>query len=98
MDFEVIKLSSKGQMTLPKSIRDRLQLEKGSHLVIYLKGEKIILKRVKEITLLSEQDPIWQMVGLCQEDKDGVTDLADNHDRYLAEGETGSWEKPWRKV
>jgi len=62
------------------------------------KGEKIILKRVTEITPLSEQDPIWQMVGLCQEDKDGVTDLADNHDRYLAEGETGSWEKPWRKV
>jgi transcriptional pleiotropic regulator of transition state genes len=84
-------------MTLPKVIREKLQLEKGSHLIVYLNGEEIILKKAKSIVSLSDEDPIWEMIGMCKYDKDEAVDVAENHDKYLAEGEIERWRKSWEE-
>lgn len=86
MSYELVKLTSKGQLTLPKEYRDKLRLEKGSHLTIAMKGDALILKKVYNVKPLSNSDPIWDMVGMF-EDISGAGDIAAAHDAYTAEGE-----------
>lgn len=43
-----IKLTSKGQLTLPKEIRDSLKLKTGNYLNVEIKDKSIILKPVIE--------------------------------------------------
>lgn len=64
MDSVVAKLTSKGQLTLPKSVRDQLKLAKGSYIAIYLEKDQIVMKKVNPKQPLSEADPIWDMVGM----------------------------------
>lgn len=64
MHKDTIKLTSKGQLTLPKEYRDRLGLDKGCQLVIVLRGNALVLKKYCPVQPLDEQDPIWDMVGL----------------------------------
>ncbi|BAF58544.1 MAG: AbrB/MazE/SpoVT family DNA-binding domain-containing protein [Pelotomaculum sp.] len=44
--MEVVRLSSKGQLVLPKNIRDRLSLKQGLELKVELIGGKIVLEPV----------------------------------------------------
>ncbi len=46
--MEIVKLSSKGQIVIPKYIRDKLGLRKGSRLRIRLENKRIILEPVTE--------------------------------------------------
>jgi transcriptional pleiotropic regulator of transition state genes len=64
MNCELAKLSSKGQLTLPKSVRDKLNLDKGSFIAIYLEKDQIVMKKVNPRKPLSDDDPIWDMVGM----------------------------------
>ncbi len=64
MGSVVAKLTSKGQLTLPKAVRDELNLDKGSYIAIYLEKDKIVMKKVNPKIPLSEADPIWDMVGM----------------------------------
>lgn len=41
---EHIRLSSKGQIVIPKDIRDALRLQPGERLAVTLKGRKIIME------------------------------------------------------
>lgn len=93
MQYSIIKITSKGQVTLPVDIRDKLKLNQGDHLAVYLDGEEIRIKKIDPLRSapLREEDPIWNMVGQF-EDKDKKHDVSENHDRYLAEGEAESWE------
>jgi len=68
MNSVVAKLTSKGQLTLPKSVRDELKLEKGSYIAIYLEKDQIVMKKVNPRKPLSEADPIWDMVGMFHGD------------------------------
>ena len=43
----VVRLSSKGQLVIPKSIRDALRLKTGAHFDAYLQEGKIILEPVE---------------------------------------------------
>jgi len=38
-----VRLSSKGQLVIPKDIRDRLGLDAGDELVLYLVGDRLIV-------------------------------------------------------
>lgn len=64
MDSVVAKLTSKGQLTLPKSVRDQLKLEKGSCIAIYLENNQIVMKKVAPKKPLSDADPVWDMAGM----------------------------------
>lgn len=70
MNSVVAKLTSKGQLTLPKPVRDRLKLDKGSYIAIYLENNQIVMKKVDPQKPLSDADPIWDMAGMFHGAKD----------------------------
>jgi|DewCreStandDraft_5_1066085.scaffolds.fasta_scaffold34687_3 transcriptional pleiotropic regulator of transition state genes len=80
--FEVVKLTSKGQMTLPARVRKSLGIKEGDHLAVYVHGDEIVLRKFYPLKQASPQDAIFRLIGRGS----GPADLAENHDRYLAEG------------
>ena len=46
-----IRLSSKGQLSIPKKIREQLNLQKGDLLSLEQQGEEIVLRPVKKSLL-----------------------------------------------
>jgi len=44
--IKVIKVTSKGQITIPIEIRKKLQIEKESYIVVDMIGDYIIMKKV----------------------------------------------------
>lgn len=51
MTAQVLTVSSKGQISLPASIRKELSIDKGDKLVAYTSGDVIMLKVIKLPTL-----------------------------------------------
>jgi AbrB family looped-hinge helix DNA binding protein len=45
--IDVTRISSKGQVVIPKPIRESLKLREGDRLIAYARGDLIILKRLK---------------------------------------------------
>ena len=45
MELKTIKLSEKGQISIPKEIRKGMRLKKGDKLVLMTKGEQLILQK-----------------------------------------------------
>ncbi|MDH7579061.1 MAG: AbrB/MazE/SpoVT family DNA-binding domain-containing protein [Bacillota bacterium] len=43
-----IKMTSKGQLTLPKQIREKLRLRAGSYLEVRIRGTELVLKPVTQ--------------------------------------------------
>ena len=41
-----VTISSKGQIAIPKALRDRLHLKAGTRVIIDVQGEALVLKRV----------------------------------------------------
>lgn len=88
MSYEIVRLTSKGQMTLPVSIRRQLNLKEGDNLVVTVEGNAIRLQKLEPVRPLDENDPIWKLIGIGES---GLGDVAENHDRYLAEEEIKRW-------
>lgn len=44
MEIKYCRISSKGQLTIPKDFREQLKLHKGDEVIIYLKDEGIVIK------------------------------------------------------
>ncbi|MFZ5652614.1 MAG: AbrB/MazE/SpoVT family DNA-binding domain-containing protein [Bacillota bacterium] len=64
MNSQLAKLTSKGQLTLPKSVREKLNLDKGSYIAIYLEKDQIVIKKVNPRKPLGNGDPIRDMPGV----------------------------------
>jgi transcriptional pleiotropic regulator of transition state genes len=79
--FEVVKITSKGQMTLPASVRKLLGIKEGDHLAVYVNGEELLLRKFLPFKKAGLQDAIFKFIGKGE----GPPDLAENHDKYLAE-------------
>jgi AbrB family looped-hinge helix DNA binding protein len=47
-----ITVSEKGQITIPKEVRDRLGILKGDKLIVYFKDNEIILKKPEKKRLV----------------------------------------------
>ena len=73
---EVTAVSTKGQVVLPKSIRDQIGLEIGTKLMVFTDGENILLKpilqpSVSEFSGLLDAAQQWASdVGLTETDID----------------------------
>jgi len=53
-EVEVVRVSSKGQIVIPKGVRSRLGLKKGDRLLAYSKGDMLIIRKIgKEESLLA---------------------------------------------
>ena len=76
MIAEVTSVSSKGQVVLPKAIRDEMDLDTGSKLVIFTDGKNILLKPItmpdlSEFESLMKESKKWaEKVGMKQSDID----------------------------
>jgi AbrB family looped-hinge helix DNA binding protein len=86
--MKVTKVTSKGQITIPKETRQALGISDQSYLEVSLLGDEIRLRKVVRVRALSDSDPIWQLVGAAAS---GSVDVSQNHDRYLADGEMARW-------
>lgn len=56
--MEMSKISSKGQVTIPKSIRDRLELSEGDRIVFLEENGRIILSKASLTALTKLQNSI----------------------------------------
>ena len=78
MNTQVLTVSSKGQISLPVSIRRLLSIETGDKLVAYTSGDSIMLKTLKlppaeefEAAMTEAQE--WATsVGYKEEDVDSI--------------------------
>jgi AbrB family looped-hinge helix DNA binding protein len=54
------KISAKGQVSIPKAVRDRLNLRAGTEVMIDVQGETLVMKKVREL-------PDWRtMEGMAK--------------------------------
>ncbi|MBQ6257946.1 MAG: AbrB/MazE/SpoVT family DNA-binding domain-containing protein, partial [Clostridia bacterium] len=71
---EVTAVSSKGQIVLPKTIRDSLALRSGTRLMVMSDGENILLKPIRrpdisEFRQMMDQAAQWASdAGMTEED------------------------------
>ena len=66
MEVSVGSVNSKGQVTIPKEIRDALGLVEGDRIVFMLEGERVVIRKAtgeKLSDLLTRQEP-WPESGL----------------------------------
>lgn len=54
--MELAKVTTKGQITIPKSIRDLLNLKEGSKIVFIQKGSDVVIKNSAMLALEKIQD------------------------------------------
>ena len=72
--LEVTSLSTKGQIVIPREIREKLGLEPGTKLIVIQEGDNILLKPItlpkKEqfIKLISLGDEVRNELGLTEDD------------------------------
>ena len=86
--MKVVKVTSKGQVTIPIEVRERLGIDEETYLIVSVEGSEVRLKKVRDRVPLTDEDPIWGLIGRGSGDAD---DVAENHDEYLAQGEVESW-------
>ena len=60
-------ITKKGQVTIPKPFRDNLHIKEGDSLVFELKGDMLILKKMKRKSILS-------LGGIAEGRKAGIGD------------------------
>lgn len=64
MDIKTLKLSEKGQISIPKDIREGMHLKKGDKLVLITKGGQLILQKAEMLLskLKVEEESIGTML------------------------------------
>ena len=88
MRNELMRISAKGQLTIPVYMRKKLNIREGDYLQVQMGEDEIRIKIIKPLQPLSAEDPIWQLIGAGAS---GQKDVSVNHDRYLVEGEIKQW-------
>ncbi len=86
--MKAIKVTSKGQITIPIEIRLALGIDEQTYLEVSENGEEIRLRKVVPARPLGSDDPIWGLIGAGES---GRRDVSAEHDRHLADGERDRW-------
>ncbi|MCL4515927.1 MAG: AbrB/MazE/SpoVT family DNA-binding domain-containing protein [Firmicutes bacterium] len=83
MDSFIVRLTSKGQLTLPIAIRRKLAMGEGTKLFVVLDEDEIRLKKMEGggIPVFSKKSSFFDLIGSFE----GPRDLAEKHDSYLRE-------------
>lgn len=83
MEHGIVRLSSKGQLTLPAEIRRKLGLKQGTRLLVTVERDEMKIKRVREdrLPIFTPESSFFALMGTFS----GPEDLAEDHDRHLAE-------------
>jgi AbrB family looped-hinge helix DNA binding protein len=88
--MKAIKVTSKGQITIPIELRAALGIDDDSYLEVTTHEHEIRLRKLMPARPLSDDDPIWGLVGAGDS---GRRDVSANHDRALADAEVERWRK-----
>jgi len=80
----LIKIRSKGQVTLPQRLRETLDVREGDYLVCEQEEDYIILHKAPVWKRASFKDGIWKLVGTA-EDKEGKTNVSAEKHKYLGD-------------
>jgi transcriptional pleiotropic regulator of transition state genes len=86
--MKAVKVTSKGQITIPVEIRLALGIDEHCYLEVSEDGDVIRLRKVVPARPLGSDDPIWDLVGAGES---GLQDVSAAHDRRLADGEIERW-------
>jgi AbrB family looped-hinge helix DNA binding protein len=86
--MKVVKVTSKGQVTIPVEVRAALGIDEDTHLEVSEDGDAIRLRKLVHARPLGGDDPIWGLIGVG---RSRHRDAAEGHDRHLAEGEVERW-------
>jgi transcriptional pleiotropic regulator of transition state genes len=90
MASDIVRVTSKGQMTIPVSVRRTLGIAAGDVLAVTVDGSEIRMRRVEVTRPLGDADPIWRLIGIGES---GETGVSANHDRHLADAEGKRWQR-----
>ena len=86
--MKAVKVTSKGQVTIPVEIRLSLGIDDQCYLAVSEDGGEIRLRKIVPTRPLGTEDPIWDLIGRGDS---GFQDVSANHDRHLANGEIDRW-------
>jgi AbrB family looped-hinge helix DNA binding protein len=86
----IVKVTEKGQMTLPVDLRRKLRISKDDYLEVEAEGNVLKIRKVEAKKLLASDDPIWELIGRSGSGEKHGSAL---HDQYLAEAERKRWRK-----
>jgi AbrB family looped-hinge helix DNA binding protein len=86
--MKVVKVTSKGQVTIPVEMRAALAIGEDTYLEVTVQDDEVRLRKRVATRPLGADDPIWDLIG---SEASGTGDGSVDHDRYLAEGERAGW-------
>jgi len=78
------RLSARGQVVLPKEIRDRLHLEEGQELTVEIVSDTIVMRPIERSVKPSVPD--WRGLRGCLRETDVLADLMAEHRREVESG------------
>ena len=61
--MKVVKVTSKGQVTIPVEVRVDLGIDEDTYLEVTKEGNEIRLRKVVPTRPLGSDDPIWSLIG-----------------------------------
>jgi AbrB family looped-hinge helix DNA binding protein len=88
--MKAVKVTSKGQITIPIELRQALGIDRDSYLEVIESKHEIRLRKIVPARPLDDDDPIWRLIGTGDS---GRHDVSSTHDRHLAEAESARWRK-----
>ncbi|WP_238516236.1 AbrB/MazE/SpoVT family DNA-binding domain-containing protein [Thermococcus gammatolerans] len=68
MGVEVVKVSTKGQVVIPKEIRDALGIRNGDYLVVMEKNGYIVMKKLSVEDVFKEGEELAKTLEITRED------------------------------
>ncbi|MBE3580935.1 MAG: AbrB/MazE/SpoVT family DNA-binding domain-containing protein [Thermoanaerobacteraceae bacterium] len=83
--MNLIRIRSKGQITLPLAVRRAVQADEGDYLAYEVREDSVIPRKASLYPRTSFDDGIWRLVGSA-EDKEGRADVSTNKHKYLGDG------------
>lgn len=58
--LEITRLSSKGQLVIPKKMREKLNWKAGERVAVQLIGNQLVLRKLSLNDILKEADKDWE--------------------------------------
>lgn len=58
--LEITRLSSKGQLVIPKKMREKLNWKAGERVAVQLRGNQLVLRKLSLNDILKEADKDWE--------------------------------------
>lgn len=73
---DVVKVSTKGQVVIPKEVRKRLGIEPGRRLLVATHRDVILLKKMEETSLRDVSQMLSKVAGRGKVDVDALVEKA----------------------